>query len=406
MAADGSMEPAEVEPDWGRHPAGVVRALAARGRAPAGLDAVVSSTVPLGAGLSSSAAFEVALALALCDAAELTMTPVELARACQEAEGLATGVQVGIMDQLASLSGRRGNALLIDCRSLEIEPIPLPPRLTVVIVHSGVARTLAGSAYAERRRTCEMVAARLGVPALRDASPEQVADEPRARHVVSENARVLEAARALSEGSIDELGPLLAASHASLRDDFEVSTPELDALAEELVAAGALGARLTGRGLRRLRRRARKPRHGRRRRREGGRALLGAHRAAAASVRLPARGRRRHGARADERVITRAEQQEAQAYAARELEAAGIVLAEDERAAIEVADFGLSRLREIGLQVLVYVNTERYCAKELVLYPGQTCPEHRHPPFDGTPGKEETFRCRRGRVTLWVDGDR
>jgi D-lyxose ketol-isomerase len=103
-------------------------------------------------------------------------------------------------------------------------------------------------------------------------------------------------------------------------------------------------------------------------------------------------------------VITRAEQQAAQAYAARELEAAGIVLAEAERAAIEVADFGLSRLREIGLQLLVYVNTDRYCAKELVLSPGQTCPEHRHPPFDGTPGKEETFRCRRGRVTLWVEG--
>jgi D-lyxose ketol-isomerase len=103
-------------------------------------------------------------------------------------------------------------------------------------------------------------------------------------------------------------------------------------------------------------------------------------------------------------MITRAEQEEAQAYAARELEAAGIALGDEERAAIEVADFGLSRLREIGLQLLVYVNTDRYCAKELVLFPGQTCPEHRHPPFDGTPGKEETFRCRRGLVTLWVDG--
>jgi D-lyxose ketol-isomerase len=103
-------------------------------------------------------------------------------------------------------------------------------------------------------------------------------------------------------------------------------------------------------------------------------------------------------------VITRAEQLEAQAYAARELEAAGIILAGEERDRIEVADFGLSRLREVGLQLLVYVNTDRYCAKELVLYPGQTCPEHRHPPFEGTPGKEETFRCRRGQVTLWVDG--
>ena len=103
-------------------------------------------------------------------------------------------------------------------------------------------------------------------------------------------------------------------------------------------------------------------------------------------------------------MITQAEQQEARAFAAAQLAAAGIVLAGAERDAIEVADFGLGRLRETGLMLLVYVNTDRYCAKELVLYPGQTCPEHRHPPFEGTPGKEETFRCRRGSVTLRVDG--
>src|SRR6476619_8081636 len=103
------------------------------------------------------------------------------------------------------------------------------------------------------------------------------------------------------------------------------------------------------------------------------------------------------------RVITREEQQEAQAYSVEQLRATGIELTDAERAEIEVADFGLGRLREIGLQLLVYVNTDRYCAKELVLYPGQTCPEHRHPPFDGTPGKEETFRCRRGLVRLHVD---
>ena len=103
-------------------------------------------------------------------------------------------------------------------------------------------------------------------------------------------------------------------------------------------------------------------------------------------------------------MITREEQRAAQAYAADELAACGIALKDSERAGIEVADFGLSRLREQGLMVLVYVNTDRYCAKELVLYPRQTCPEHRHPPFDGGPGKEETFRCRRGRVTLHVDG--
>jgi D-lyxose ketol-isomerase len=104
-------------------------------------------------------------------------------------------------------------------------------------------------------------------------------------------------------------------------------------------------------------------------------------------------------------VITRQEEQEAQSYAAERLAAAGIVLTAAEREAIEVADFGLSRLREAGLMLLVYVNTDRYCAKELVLYPGQECPEHRHPPFDGSPGKEETFRCRAGVVHLRVDGD-
>ena len=104
-------------------------------------------------------------------------------------------------------------------------------------------------------------------------------------------------------------------------------------------------------------------------------------------------------------MITREEQREAQAYAAEQLAAAGVVLTDADRGSIEVADFGLGRLRETGLLIFVYVNTDRYCAKELVLYPGQTCPEHRHPPFDGAPGKEETFRCRTGLVQLYVDGE-
>jgi galactokinase len=247
LPADGSAEPINVE-GWGRYAAGVLRTLAERGRAPAGIDATVSSTVPVGAGLSSSAALEVALALALCDAAEFTLPPLELARACQEAEQIATGVPCGIMDQLTSIAGEEGCALLIDCRSLEVSAIPLPPDLAVLVVDSGVSRELADSAYAERRRACEAVAARLGVPALRDATPEQVADDPRARHVVSENARVLAAARALRDGDIDALGPLLTQSHRSLRDDFDVSTAELDALVEALAEAGAIGARLTGAG--------------------------------------------------------------------------------------------------------------------------------------------------------------
>jgi galactokinase len=248
FAADGSTDPTAVEPPWGRYAAGVVRTLADRGREPSGIDATITSTIPLGAGLSSSAALEVAVGLALCDAARFSLTTLELARACQEAELIATGVPCGIMDQLASLAGSRDRALLIDCRTLEIEQIPLPPRLAVLVIHSGMPRQLVDSAYGERQRACEAAAARLGVPALRDATPEQVAGLPRARHVVSENARVLAAAEALKSGDLPTLGRLLAESHASLRDDFEVSTPELDVLVEKLVEAGALGARLTGAG--------------------------------------------------------------------------------------------------------------------------------------------------------------
>jgi galactokinase len=248
LAADGTTAPGAVPELWGRYVAGVVGTLAERGRPPVGIDAVVRSTIPLGAGLSSSAALEVAVGLAVCDAAGFELPVVELARACREAEQIATGVPCGIMDQLASLAGLRNSALLIDCRSLEIRPIPLPPRLAVLIVHSGVSRGLVDSAYAERREACEAIAAVLGLPSLRDATAAQVADEPRARHVVSENARVLAAAEALEGGDVNALGPLLDASHASLRDDFDVSTPELDALAEALREAGALGARLTGAG--------------------------------------------------------------------------------------------------------------------------------------------------------------
>ena len=248
IAADGSTDPRTVDPPWGRYAAGVVRTLAERGREPAGIEATITSTIPLGGGLSSSAALEVAVSLALCDAAHFSLPTLELAQACQEAEMVATGVPCGIMDQLASLAGSRDRAMLIDCRSFEVEPIPLPPRLAVLVINSGMSRQLVDSAYADRRRACEAAAARLGLSALRDATPEQVADEPRARHVVSENGRVLAAAEALVAGDLATLGRLLAESHASLRDDFEVSTPELDVLVEKLTEAGALGARLTGAG--------------------------------------------------------------------------------------------------------------------------------------------------------------
>ena len=279
LPADGTVDPRSVR-GWGNYAAGVVRSLAERGRPPIGIDATVSSTVPIGAGLSSSAAHSVSLALALCDVASFALPSLELALACQHAEQIASGVPCGIMDQLTSVAGRADHALLIDCQFLHgrakpfpagfsrqddasphdrfpdavaaleqhVRPVPLPPELAVLAVHSGMPRVLADSAYGERRAACEAAAARLGLPSLRDASAEQVADDPRARHVVSENARVLEAARALAAGDLDALGPLVSASHASLRDDYEVSTPELDALVAALESTGALGARLTGAG--------------------------------------------------------------------------------------------------------------------------------------------------------------
>jgi galactokinase len=248
VAADGGDEPAAVEPAWGRYVGGIVRTLADAGRAPVGLDAALSSSVPVGSGLSSSAALEVAVALALADAAGFALPATELAQACRRGEHLATRVPSGVMDQLVALLGRAGHALLIDCRTLAAEPIPLPDALAVLVVHSGLPRALAGSAYAERRADSERVATRLGVVALRDVSLDEVRDEPRARHVVTENERVLRFADALRAGDTGALGSLLLASHASLRDDYEVSTPELDLAVDLLVEHGAIGARLTGAG--------------------------------------------------------------------------------------------------------------------------------------------------------------
>jgi galactokinase len=223
-------------------------ALGERGRAPVGIDAALASTVPAGSGLSSSAAVEVAVALALCDAGGLELAPRELALACQAAEQRATGVPSGVMDQLASAAGREGRALLIDCRSLEWDEVEMPESLEVLVVHSGVARTLAGSAYAERRAECERFARSLGVASLRDVSRGQTLGHALARHVFTENERVHEVAAALRSGDLSRVGALFSESHASLRDDYEVSIPELDTLVAELEAAGALGARLTGAG--------------------------------------------------------------------------------------------------------------------------------------------------------------
>jgi galactokinase len=233
------------KPAWARYVAGVVAvtkpAVGGRGS--------VATTLPVGAGLSSSAALELALALAF----GFEGTPLELARACQAAEQLASGVPCGIMDQLTSAAGREGQALLIDCTSFEVVGVPLPASVEILVVHSGQARALAESAYADRRRQCEDAAAIVGP--LRQATVADLAGlaDPmlrrRARHVITENRRVEACAEALRGGDIDEAGRLMLESHASLRDDFEVSTPALDGLVDKLAARpGVAGARLTGAG--------------------------------------------------------------------------------------------------------------------------------------------------------------
>lgn len=243
VPVDGG-DPRSVTPAWARYVAGVVAVV----RPDEGAVGTVRTTLPIGAGLSSSAALEVSVALAL----GFEGSPRELAVACQRAEHLAAGVPSGVMDQLASASGVAGHALLVDCTSLDVTPVAVPAGCEVVVVHSGQARTLAGSAYAERRAQCEAAADILGP--LREASPGDLHRlggvlQRRARHVITENGRVLDLAASLRTGDLARAGRLMAASHASLAGDFEVSTPALDALVAELSAVpGVYGARLTGAG--------------------------------------------------------------------------------------------------------------------------------------------------------------
>jgi galactokinase len=234
---------------WARPVTATVELLTPKAIGPfTGFDAAITSTLPIGAGLSSSAAFGVALVLATANVADLQLEPVEIALAAQEVEQRSTGVPCGVMDQLASVGGRSDHALLLDCRALTITPVRIPASAGVLVIHSGLARQLETSAYAARRLACEAAAARLGVATLRDATIEQVADDPVARHVVTENARVEAFARAFDDHDLATAGALMLASHRSLRDDFQVSTPELDLLVELSVGEGASGARLTGAG--------------------------------------------------------------------------------------------------------------------------------------------------------------
>lgn len=241
-------DPAAVEPGWARYVAGIVAEL----RPSVGITGTVTSDLPSGAGLSSSAALTVAVALALVGDGH-HWSGLDLALACQRAEQVATGVPCGILDQLASVGGRDGHALVMDCHDRSLSPVPVPEDLAVVAVHSGQSRTLAGSAYGQRRAECE--AAEAAVGPLRTATLDDVAalDDPvlrrRARHVVTENQRVRDAAAALAAGDRAGLGALFVASHRSLRDDFESSTPIVDAAVERLCATpGVHGARMTGGG--------------------------------------------------------------------------------------------------------------------------------------------------------------
>jgi galactokinase len=250
--------------DWINYVEGTARVLESYGNTLRGADMLIASDVPVGAGLSSSAALEIASGLALLALAGIAIDRIALARAGQKAEHLYVGTKVGIMDQLASTMGRRGEALLIDCRSLEITPVPVDTSsVALVVCNTNVEHSLASSEYNRRREECEegVKILRTALPeitALRDVSSAELANleamlpEPvrrRCRHVVTENERTLEAVEALRAGSFEQMGALMAASHRSLRDDYEVSCRELDAMVE--IAGGidgVIGARMTGGG--------------------------------------------------------------------------------------------------------------------------------------------------------------
>lgn len=242
---------------WGRFVAAVATELAEAGRPAVGMRGEVRSTLPQGAGLSSSAALEVVVAFALATLADFPIEGVELAALCRRAEHRAVGVPSGIMDQAASVLGRSGHAVLLDCATLQHRTVPLPPSEALVVIDSGVRRQLESVGYGARVEELRRALPALGGRRPADVDPRELDDLraqfdavafKRLRHVVTENARVRDAAAALSSSDLAGVGELFAASHASLRDDFEVSTPELDSLVELALTAGATAARMTGGG--------------------------------------------------------------------------------------------------------------------------------------------------------------
>ncbi len=243
---------------WVEFVKGVAWVLQEAGYSLHGWEGVIAGDVPVGAGLSSSAALELAVARVFATVSDLHWEPAKMARLGQRAENEWVGVRCGIMDQMISAAGRAGHALLIDCRTLHTEAVPFPPGTTVVVLDTGTRRGLVDSAYNERRGQCEAAARAFGVPALRDVTPERFEAESgrldeltrrRARHVVTENQRTRQAAEAMRRGDAVELGQLMNASHESLRDDFAVSSRELDVMVECGRAYPAcLGIRMTGAG--------------------------------------------------------------------------------------------------------------------------------------------------------------
>lgn len=259
LSADGST--ATPLRGWGRYVAAVAKELDLLGRLPIGITGAVESTIPAGAGLSSSAALEVAIALALCAVADFELTALEIASACCRAEVRAVGVPCGIMDQAASAMAVEGCALLLDCSTLECEALPLPDDLSLVIVDSGIKHRLEFSGYADRRDELDDALARLdgarpaeltigGAERLAESAGLDDLHRRRLRHVVTENGRVREVAAILRspDGDRARLGELFLEGHLSLRNDYEVTTPELDRLVSLAYEHGATAARMTGGG--------------------------------------------------------------------------------------------------------------------------------------------------------------
>ncbi|MGW0580510.1 galactokinase [Streptomyces sp. NPDC002920] len=252
----------ESDGNWTAYPAGVVWALREAGHPITGADVHLTSTVPTGAGLSSSAALEVVVALALNDLYSLGLQRWQLARLCQRAENVYVGAPTGIMDQTASACCEAGHALFLDTRDLSQKQIPFDlaaEGLRLLVVDTQVKHAHSGGEYGKRRAGCEKGAALLGVDALRDipyddldAALARLGDEEEVRrlvrHVVTEDARVQRVVSLLESGDTRAIGPVLTEGHASLRDDFRVSCPELDLVVDTAVATGALGARMTGGG--------------------------------------------------------------------------------------------------------------------------------------------------------------